>query len=82
MNDDERARLAFLERRVEQLEARLRSLRVGRRVLLRLLQEAHLEHRRDLTRLEREVAALRARNRRYARRLWAQQAQSREMLHY
>ena len=63
---------ANLQRRVDELEARIRSLRMSRRVLLDLLRRVEHEKQQRLQALEREVAVLRARNQAYARRLWEQ----------
>ena len=59
-----------LQQKIAQLEARIRLLRVSRRVLLNLLRQVDLERRSEVSRLQRELERLRARNRRYARRLW------------
>ena len=63
---------ARLQRRLEELESRIRSLRMSRRILLDLLQRVHQDRERRLDALAAEVARLRARNRRYALRLWEQ----------
>lgn len=61
-----------LDRLVAELEARVRSLRLSRRVLLSLLRRVEDDRRRQVEALRREVEHLRARNRRYARRIWEQ----------
>lgn len=61
-----------LQRRLDELQSRIRSLRMSRRILLDLLRRVHEERQRRIDALEAEVARLRARNRRYARRLWEQ----------
>ncbi|HEX6988155.1 MAG TPA: translation initiation factor 2 [Bacillota bacterium] len=61
-----------LQRRLDELESRIRSLRMSRRVLLDLIRRVHGERQRRIEALEAEVARLRARNRTYALRLWEQ----------
>lgn len=52
-------RVRYLEDRVSQLEQRIRSLRLGRRVLLNLLQQLHVDYQRQLIMLRSEIIALR-----------------------
>lgn len=66
------AEVERLQRRLDELESRVRSLRMSRRVLLDLLRRVHDHGRRRIQHLEAEVARLRARNRTYALRLWEQ----------
>ena len=66
------AEVRDLDRVIADLEARVRSLRLSRRVLLNLLRRVEEDRQRQVEALRRELEYLRARNRRYARRIWEQ----------
>lgn len=57
------------EKRVEQLESMLEQLRVGRRVLMNVLELVQDEQREKISQLEHENEKLRRINQRYAKML-------------
>lgn len=57
------------EKRVEQLESLLKQLRVGRRVLMNVLELVQDEQREKIVQLEQENEKLRRKNQRYAKML-------------
>ncbi|BCV25031.1 hypothetical protein [Gelria sp. Kuro-4] len=59
-----------LHREISGLEARLAGLRLGRRVLMNLIELLEKRRRTEVQQLEREVARLKRRNRALARLLW------------
>lgn len=68
--------IRMLEERISELEAKIRTLRRGRRVLLNLLQQFTYQHNKEVNRLRMELYRLKLRNSRYARQLLAQRLTS------
>lgn len=64
--------------RVRELEGRIESLRLSRRVLINLLSVIERERREQISRLQAETRDLRRRNGLYARALLAQRCPSQE----
>lgn len=58
-----------LEKKIEELEELLQQLRLGRRVLMNLLEMIQNEQNEKLAQLEKENEWLRRKNRKYAERL-------------
>jgi hypothetical protein len=58
-----------LEKKIEELEDLLQQLRLGRRVLMNLLEMIQNEQNEKLAQLEKENEWLRRKNRKYAERL-------------
>ena len=67
MNDYEESR--YWQRRVQELEEKVEQLRLGRRVLMNLVEKLEKERCLSLTRLEKENRRLHSLNFRYARSL-------------
>ncbi|NLW06797.1 MAG: translation initiation factor 2 [Clostridia bacterium] len=62
--------LVSLNRRIKELENKVEQLRVGRRVLMRLLEKSEAEKWEIINRLREEKEQLMLRNRRFARAIW------------
>lgn len=59
-----------LYRRIQELENKVEQLRVGRRVLMRLIEKSETEKWEMVNRLRVEKEQLQMRNRCYARKIW------------
>jgi len=62
--------MGSLYRRIQELENKVEQLRVGRRVLMRLVEKSEAEKWEVVNRLREEKEQLQERNRRYARTIW------------
>lgn len=76
---DEREYIAYLEAQVKFLEERIRDLRLGRRVLMNLLETQEREKRQSLQRLTGEKKKLLRQTRQYAREVLARNLRIREL---
>ncbi len=57
-------------RRIQELENKVEQLRIGRRILMRLIEKSESEKRKTINHLQGELEQLRMRNQRFAHMIW------------
>jgi hypothetical protein len=74
MKSEENYILTEKNKKIKELLDKNAELRIGRRILMNLLEAAHEEKKKEIESLKRENETLRKRNKKMAVRLWKMEA--------